>query len=819
MLDALPKAVRNSLSEQFTGAIRSFNRAALREFCSTLLEWVHSEWERPIRWAQVNHNNGESAMLSFVCPWRLIAAATLLAAQPVFADQALAPEGLSAADWSGIRAAYEANRRAAFAVDGGLQTRNPGQAWNTHFDGRGFLTTPDAGGWSWGLQLVSFGRADAECTISGAASAFCNLGQRIEYEWDGALTEWYINDQRGLEHGYTLRERPAGTTGVLHFSLTVRGDLDPRVSANKRDVQFVNSSGAAAVNYNKLTVFDANGVIVPAWFEAADPASQTLRIVVDDLNAVYPITIDPVAHQAYLKASNTGTLTSGDRFGYSVSVSGDTVVVGAYEEDSNATGVNGNQASNSATNAGAVYVFVKVGGVWSQQAYLKASNTGLGDQFGYSVAISGDTVVVGAFAEDSNATGVNGDQTNNSAMTSGAAYVFARVGGVWSQQAYLKASNTEQEDRYGYSVSVSGDIVVVGAPEEDSGTMGVNGNGANNTAFESGAAYVYVRNAGVWSQQAYLKPLDTWSTDWFGCAVGASGDSVVVGARFENSNAMGVNGNAFDASQLDSGAAYVFVNVAGVWSQQAYLKASNTWGNDQFGTAVAIGGDTVVVGAWGEDSNATGVNGNQANNDAGASGAAYVYSRSGGVWSQQAYLKASNTQGGDHFAISVAIGGDVVVVGAQNEDGGATGVNGNDADESVNNGGAAYVFTRNGSFWSPHAYLKASNTGQNDSFGKDVSTDGATVVVGAWSEDSSATGVNGNGADDSMLDSGAAYVFSITSPCTGDLGGDGTVDGADLGVLLGAWGANPGSPADLNLDGVVDGADLGLLLGAWGGCP
>lgn len=667
------------------------------------------------------------------------------------------------------------------------------------------------------LSVLAAPKQSARSAVRHPHSA--TPAKRIEYEWDGELTEWYINDQRGLEHGYTLRERPAGAAEFLHFSLAVRGDLDPRVSANKRDVQFVNTSGAATVNYSNLTVFDANGVIVPAWFEAADPNSQTFRIVVDDSNAVYPITIDPVAHQAYLKASNTGALTSGDRFGNSVAVSGDTVVVGAYEEDGGATGVNGNQAGNDATNAGAVYVFVRVGGVWSQQAYLKASNTSPGDQFGHSVAISGDTVVVGAIAEDSNATGVNGDQANNSALTSGAAYVFVRVGGVWSQQAYLKASNTEKDDRYGYAVSVSGDVVVVGAPEEDSGTMGVNGNGADNTAFESGAAYVYVRNAGVWSQQAYLKPLDTWSTDWFGCAVSASGDSVVVGARFENSNATGVNGNAFDASQLDSGAAYVFVNVGGVWSQQAYLKASNTWGNDQFGTAVDMNGDTVVVGSWAEDSNATGVNGNQANNDASASGAAYVFFRSGGVWSQQAYLKASNSDNTDHFAFAVAVSGDTIVVGAQNEASGATGVNGNEADESANISGAAYVFVRNGAVWTQHAYLKASNTEEDDNFGRDVAIDGATIVVGAWMEDSSATGVNGNGADNSMLGSGAAYVFSIASPCTGDLGGDGTVGGADLGVLLGAWGANPGSPADLNQDGVVNGADLGILLGAWGGCP
>ena len=129
-----------------------------------------------------------------------------------------------------------------------------------------------------------------------------------------------------------------------------------------------------------------------------------------------------------------------------MAVSGDTVVVGALWEDSSATGVNGNQSDNSAADAGAAYVFVRSGTTWSQQAYLKASNTGAGDYFGCSVAVSGDTVVVGAYGEDSSATGVNGNQSDNSATDAGAAYVFVRSGTTWSQQAYLKASNTGADD-------------------------------------------------------------------------------------------------------------------------------------------------------------------------------------------------------------------------------------------------------------------------------------------------------------------------------------------------------------------------------------
>ncbi len=153
-----------------------------------------------------------------------------------------------------------------------------------------------------------------------------------------------------------------------------------------------------------------------------------------------------------------------------MALSGDTLVVGAYEEDSNATGVNGEQGNNLASNAGAAYVFVRSGNTWSQQAYLKASNTGADDLFGWSVALSGDTLVVGAWGEDSNATGVGGDQGNNLAEYAGAAYVFVRSGGLWSQQAYLKASNTGADDGFGSSVALSGDTLVVGANRENPAT-------------------------------------------------------------------------------------------------------------------------------------------------------------------------------------------------------------------------------------------------------------------------------------------------------------------------------------------------------------
>jgi hypothetical protein len=601
------------------------------------------------------------------------------------ADAASPPKGLSSSDWSSICAAYEAGRHRFFAVEGGWTARTPAQGLSTTFDGRGFTTQPDADGWSWGLDLQGYGWGDTTPVTEPRGTS--TDGGRFSREWDNVLTEWYVNDSRGLEHGFTVASRPSGAAAPLTVELSIRGGLQPVVSPDGRDVAFTDAQGVTALNYNGLTVLDAAGKTVPAtWYTIC---GDRLRLQVDDAAAPYPLSIDPVVQTAYLKASNTEV---SDGFGCSVAVSGDTVVVGAFFEDSSATGVNGNQADNSASASGAAYVFVRSGGVWSQQAYLKASNTGVDHQFGNCVAISGDTVVVASQSESSSATGVDGNQADNSAQLAGAAYVFVRSGGVWSQQAYLKASNTGQGDRFGWSVAVSGDTLVVGAYAENSSATGVDGNQADNSAGNSGAAYVFVRLGGVWSQQAYLKASNSGAGDFFGYSVAVSGNTVVVGAQFEDSNATGVNGDQANNSSPNVGAAYVFVRSGGVWSQQAYLKASNTQAGDQFGECVAISGDMVVVGAYYEDSNATGVNGNQANNSASGSGAAYVFVRLGGVWSQQAYLKASNTAVGDAFGDAVAISGDTVVVGAWLEDSNATGVNGNQASNSAVKSGAAYIF-------------------------------------------------------------------------------------------------------------------------------
>jgi len=663
-----------------------------------------------------------------------------------------APKGISSSDWESIRAVFERSRHAARVTDCGAQARSFGQQWVARFDGRGFTITPDSGSWTWGLELSRFGwGADVESVIFPRAM---NLREStVEYKWSDRLIEWYQNDGRGLEHGYTIASRPEGSDGNLTIELTTRGNLAATVDVTGRNATF--GQGVSVVSYSGLTVFDANGNTLDARIEAKQDG---LRISVKDTNAVYPLTIDPVAQQAYLKASNT---SPADFFGCSVAISGNTVVVGAYSEDSASTGVNGDQINNLSSASGAAYVFVRSGSTWSQQAYLKASNTGSGDNFGRQVAVSGDTIVVSAPDEDSNATGVNGDETNNSAGNSGAAYVFVRNGATWTQQAYLKASNAEATDGFGWSLAASGDTVVIGAYQEDSAATGVNGDGSNNGASSSGAAYVFVRSGTSWSQQAYLKASNAGANDVFGISIAMSGDIIVAGAPGEDSNATGVNGSGSNDSASNSGGAYVFVRNGAAWSQQAYLKASNTGINDEFGVSVAASGETVVVGANREDSIASGVNGDQASNGAASSGAAYVFVRSGATWSQQAYLKASNPEANDEFGLPVAISGNTIVVAALNEDSTATGVNGNQSDNGATSAGAAYVFVRNGASWSQQFYLKASNTESLDEFGQSLAISGDTIVVGTIDEDSNATGVNGNQSNNSHSGAGAAYTFDL----------------------------------------------------------
>jgi hypothetical protein len=433
------------------------------------------------------------------------------------------------------------------------------------------------------------------------------------------------------------------------------------------------------------------------------------------LSTTYQIPINrgagELGQSAYVKASNTAPRAY---FGSSVAVSGDTIAVGAPDD---------------ANNAGAVYVFQRHGSAWTQQAYLRASNSDPGDQFGYSVALDGDTLVVGASSEASKATGINGDPTDNSFFGAGAVYVFQRTDTTWSQQAYIKSSVTPSH-LFGNAVALSGNILAVGAVSDV-------------------AVSIFQRTGTTWVQQAVIDGRSAAPAaipdDHFGHALSLSGNTIAIGTPFQDSSTY-------------SGAVYIFLRNGATWTQQAYLQEKIIGINDFFGISLSLANDTLVIGASGEDSSAAGIDGDQFDNSTDSAGAVYVFQRTGSSWSQRTYIKASNSNKNDGFGGAVAFSGELLAIGASGEASNATGVSGDQNDNSKGGSGSVYLFRRDGSTWKQQSYIKASNTGAGDAFGT-VALSRDALVVGANLESSGATGINGNQMDDNALYAGAVYLF------------------------------------------------------------
>ena len=526
-----------------------------------------------------------------------------------------------------------------------------------------------------------------------------------------------------------------------------------------------------------------------------------------------------ITQVAYIKASNTGF---GDNFGAGSSAIGDdavslsadglTLAVGAPFESSGSAGIDGDQADDSVYGAGAVYVFVPLGDTWAQQAYIKASNPGITDNFGFATALSadGNTLAVSAHFEASGDTGVNADQNDETIPQAGAVYVFTRSGPTWTQQSYIKASNTghigqrldsdeqpalatehfgpiasgeysyedsygemfDDGDQFGAAIALSDDghKLVVTATAEDSGTPGVNSDQGDNSKRSAGAAYVFEREGDTWTQTAYIKPSNPEVDALFGysAALSADGRRIAIGGYDEDGSVASTN-EFQDGLVRGAGAVYVFDFDGDTWHQTGYLKASNAERGDSLGVAVVISDDgkTVIATAQDEDGLSTGINnipGPDYQDDIRpTTGAVYVFVEQDGAWSQQAYIKASNTGSGDVFGSRLALSGDgnLLAVGAQLEDSGSQGINGFQDDDSALEAGAVYLFTRSGATWAQEAYIKGSNTEIFDEFGSSVSisADGSLLAVGAFYEDSAATGVAGDQNDNSMLEAGTVYLF------------------------------------------------------------
>jgi hypothetical protein len=435
--------------------------------------------------------------------------------------------------------------------------------------------------------------------------------------------------------------------------------------------------------------------------------------------------------------------------------------------------------------------------------YLKASNTGAFDWFGWSITLSGDglTMAVGAPAEDSRATGVNGDQTNNESTNSGAVYVFAKENGLWVQQAYLKASNTEQpnlntgrylpNDRFGYRVALSddGNTLAVSALLEDSPSYGINcnqdnyeitsaaassgGSGDLLTALnlDVGAVFIFTRSEGSWSQEAYVKPI--FST------VHAFAQSPVA-LRFGESLAL-----SGDGKTLAVGTSADFIGRSGVFnfSSTSSLECLEFYPSSSSSTS------SVSSSSSSSSSSSTSSASSSYRGGTG-SGAVYTFRKSANGWAEEAHIKASNAEQYDAFGTSIALStdGNTLAVGAIGENSNATGINGNQADNScyyfkdgtyvidplckeaggyqvrdVLANGAVYVFKHAEQLWSQEAYIKPATAFLKTAFGTsvDLSGDGNTLAVGAPGDASKSTTINGDLVQDiEYANTGAAYIFN-----------------------------------------------------------
>src|SRR5262245_55319949 len=512
------------------------------------------------------------------------------------------------------------------------QFSNPAQDLRATFTSSGARVVSSPGGRDRELTFKLIGYGYGSRITNLVSRNIVARRNRIEHEYSlqkqseirnpkSEIVEWFVNSEAGIEHGFTLPEPPPAERGgdeSLRVEMEIGGDFETRLDAAGQAVSFACGRRCGGLTYNKLHVYDAREREVAARFELD---GKRLAIVVEDGEAEYPVTIDPLfAQQAKLTASDGA---AEDFFGFSVAISGDTVVVGAFSADS------------PNMDQGAAYIFVRDATTtppsWTQQAKLTASDGAAIDAFGTSVVIDGDTVVVGAPGADA----PNIDQ--------GAAYIFVRDATTtppcWSQKAKLTARDGAAIDSFGFSVAIDGDTVVVGAPNADAPNI------------DPGAAYIFVRDATTtppsWTQQAKLTTRDGAAFDKFGNSVAINRDTVVVGAVVANT---GLN--------VFQGAAYIFVRDATTtplaWPQQAKLTARDAAEFDLFGFSVAIDGDTVVVGAIGADI--------AQNMD---QGAAYIFVRDATTtppsWTQQAQLTARDGAAFDSFGFSVAIDGDTVV--------------------------------------------------------------------------------------------------------------------------------------------------------------
>jgi FG-GAP repeat len=419
-----------------------------------------------------------------------------------------------------------------------------------------------------------------------------------------------------------------------------------------------------------------------------------------------------------------------DSFGVSVAIDGNTAVVGAYQNDSNGS------------DCGAAYVYELSGSQWIEKQKLVGSDGSAGDKFGRSVAVEGDTIVVGSYYDDNK----------------GSAYVFSRVDANWVECQKLVAPDAASGDRFGCSVAIDNNTIVIGAYGDDG---------------QAGSASVFVRNDSNWVFQQKLTASDAESADFFGYSVAIDNNIIIIGAPKDDYS-----------SVADIGSAYLYQRQGATWLEQSILRASDGGSSHYFGFSVALDANWAVIGAYEGDTNVVS-----------GAGAAYVFSRTGANWvERQKLFDANDPCYGEDFGWAVAIKNDTILIGCPYDfvDGDKT--------------GSVFEFVRTDTNWIQSDRLAAGDADTNDRFGSSLALSGCHIIIGAP-----------NNINNDKL-TGSAYIFNENDTVTGDFDGDSDVDFNDFAILADSWGQNNPlidiAPAPAG-DGIVDMKDFDVLCDNW----
>lgn len=572
---------------------------------------------------------------------------------PGTAAHARAPDGIGAADWAAVQTRINRDQLKALDTGGDVELYSRAQKI------RATLNKTGIGFSRRSVPLFRLRTTHLNSYALSPNSARAN-GTRGEFVYP-LLTEWLENNEVGFEHGWTIQRAPSDG-GQLILSVSLTGGF---VRNHEASLVLTSARTGDALVYGAPVAWDAENRSLPARLVVDGP--ESFRVVVDAEDVAYPVTIDPLIQVAGLDPEPEKPSSRHRAFGTGAAISEDgrTLVVG----------------DPANRNRGAAYVFVQDGsGEWIHEATLRASDAQENDFFGYAIALSGETVLIGAHLEDA------GRPPSVVTFEGGSAYVFTRTDGVWTQQQKLISSDGAEDDNFGFSVAIKGGTALIGAPGDD------------DKGAASGSVYSFTRSGGVWSEQSKLVATDGAEFDGFGKAVALSGATALVGAHLA------------DSAADDAGAAYVFRASGAAWVQEAKLVASDAEEDDYFGFSVDISETTALVGAYSYDDAFESHSYNV--------GAAYVFELSNGRWNQQARLNAPYLSVHEWFGYSVALANDSLIVGAPW------------ATTTGQGPGSAYIFQRLGQEWSFREQILPSDRKDNDRVGATVAlVDGTALVV------------------------------------------------------------------------------------------